>query len=215
MRERKNTKGILPSNKFLLAQFLVTANIQFGDDLLSTFLWISLALTFSFTNQIILNIERKRERERQMICNREKWDFVLTMAEIKFVNSFWSIWPSPETSYLEQRRWIPVRRPSDFVYWHFEGYFKSVIQITLAGSSDGQEEFIEVNRTIIVGIECSKCVSKRSMTSLNRWISTRHSLAEGIGFASRIELFVNIDEFLLVEFAIGTITKKPLCIQRK
>ena len=209
MKKEKTTQEILPSNEFLLAQFLVATNIQFGDDILSAFLWIVFTLAFRLTNQIVLNIEKVK-----LSGKASKWILFLTMAEIRFVNSFWSIWPSPETSYLERWGWILLRRPSKFVYWHFEGYFKSIIQITLAGSSDGQEEFIEINRTIVVGIEGGEGVSKRPM-NMDPRISVRDSLAEGICFASRIELFVNIDEFLLVEFAVGTITKKALCIQRK
>ena len=58
MKREKTAQEILPSNEFLLAQFLVATNIQFGDDILSAFLWIVFTLAFRLTNQIVLNIEK-------------------------------------------------------------------------------------------------------------------------------------------------------------
>lgn len=72
---------------------------------------------------------------------------------------------------------------------HFKCHFQSIIDITLASCRDGQEKLIEIDRSVIVRIEGGKCV-----------------FAERIGFSVRVELLVDVDEFLLIQFTSWTIT---------
>ena len=68
----------------------------------------------------------------------------------------------------------------------------------------------------MIGIECIERKSNKWQSRTNDSLkSLVNILAEVICFALGIELFVNFDEFLLVKFAIGTITKKSLISKTK
>ena len=65
LKQRENSfinfisRIVLPSNKFMFVQFLVATNIKFANDFSSAFLWISIAFSVGFTDEIVLKRRRK------------------------------------------------------------------------------------------------------------------------------------------------------------
>ena len=50
------SKWLLPGNEFLLAQLLVAADVDLGDDLSRACLRFTITLAISFTDQIVLKV---------------------------------------------------------------------------------------------------------------------------------------------------------------
>ena len=71
----------LPSNEFLLVQFLITTDIEFADDVDRTFLRIFFPFTLRFTDEIVLKYDRWLKTKKKKSLN-------FTIAAIMLVNSF-------------------------------------------------------------------------------------------------------------------------------
>ena len=56
---------------------------------------------------------------------------------------------------------MKVSREERCVHLHVEGDGETIVKVTLAGSGDSQEEFIEIDGSVIVGIERIEGVSSQ------------------------------------------------------